>query len=62
MLQRKLECVEIIEMKDPIQKVESCGDKILVITQSRGLKVKVSLFWLLVKYMLGTAGFRLCNQ
>ncbi|XP_038980484.1 putative E3 ubiquitin-protein ligase LIN-1 isoform X2 [Phoenix dactylifera] len=39
MLQRKLECVEVIEMKDPIQKVESCGDKILVITQSHGLKV-----------------------
>ncbi|KAG1338712.1 putative E3 ubiquitin-protein ligase LIN-1 [Cocos nucifera] len=39
MLQRKLECVEVIEMKDPIQKVESSGDKILVITQSRGLKV-----------------------
>lgn len=39
MVQRKLECVEVIEMKDPIQKVDSCGDKILVVTQSRGLKV-----------------------
>ncbi|WOL00436.1 E3 ubiquitin-protein ligase [Canna indica] len=39
MPQKKLECVEVIEMKEPIQKVESYCDKILVITKSRGLKV-----------------------
>ncbi|KAG1371264.1 putative E3 ubiquitin-protein ligase LIN-1 [Cocos nucifera] len=39
MIQRKLECVEVIEMKDPIQKVDTCGDKILMVTQSNGLKV-----------------------
>ncbi|XP_008789861.4 putative E3 ubiquitin-protein ligase LIN-1 isoform X1 [Phoenix dactylifera] len=39
MVQRKLECVEVIEMKDPVQKVDSYGDKILIVTQSCGLKV-----------------------
>lgn len=44
MIRRKLECVEVIEMKVPIQKVDTCGDKILIVTQSKGLKVRVSLF------------------
>ncbi|URE36110.1 WD domain, G-beta repeat [Musa troglodytarum] len=39
MVQKKLECVEVIEMKEPIQKLETYGGKILVITRSRGLKV-----------------------
>ncbi|KAJ6824232.1 putative E3 ubiquitin-protein ligase LIN-1 isoform X1 [Iris pallida] len=34
-----LECVEVIKMKEAIQKVSHCGDKIVVVTQSRGLKV-----------------------
>ncbi|URE36106.1 WD domain, G-beta repeat [Musa troglodytarum] len=38
MVQKKLECVEVIEMKEPIQKLETYGGKILVITRSRGLK------------------------
>nr|XP_009411673.2 PREDICTED: putative E3 ubiquitin-protein ligase LIN-1 [Musa acuminata subsp. malaccensis] len=39
MAQKKLECVEVIELKEPIQKLETYGGKILVITRSRGLKV-----------------------
>ncbi|KAG9443806.1 hypothetical protein H6P81_015146 [Aristolochia fimbriata] len=39
MKKRKLECVQVIEMKDPIQKIDSCGQMIFIITQSRGVKV-----------------------
>ncbi|WOL10325.1 E3 ubiquitin-protein ligase [Canna indica] len=39
MAQRKLECIEVIEMKEPIQILETYHDKILAITSSRGLKV-----------------------
>ncbi|MQM11030.1 hypothetical protein Taro_043930 [Colocasia esculenta] len=38
MVQRKLECVEIIDIKESVKKLESYGDKIFVITQGRGLK------------------------
>ncbi|CAA6654300.1 unnamed protein product [Spirodela intermedia] len=39
MVQRKLECLGTIDMKRPVQKLESYGDMIFAITQSRGLKV-----------------------
>uniref|UniRef100_A0A1D1YLZ1 Putative E3 ubiquitin-protein ligase LIN-1 n=1 Tax=Anthurium amnicola TaxID=1678845 RepID=A0A1D1YLZ1_9ARAE len=39
MVQRKLECVEIIDIKEPVQKLGSSGDKVFVVTQGRGLKV-----------------------
>lgn len=40
MAQRKLECIEVIDMTEPVQNLETFGDKILVITQSHGLKVR----------------------
>ncbi|XP_020276474.1 putative E3 ubiquitin-protein ligase LIN-1 isoform X2 [Asparagus officinalis] len=39
MMNKKLECVEVIHMKESIQKVASYGEKIFVVTQSKGLKV-----------------------
>lgn len=39
MINRKLECLEVIQMKEPIQKINSYGDKIFVVTQTKGLKV-----------------------
>lgn len=39
MVQRKLECLGTIDMKRPVQKLESYGEMIFAITQSRGLKV-----------------------
>jgi len=40
MINRKLEYVEDMQMKEPIQKVDSYGDKIFVVTKSKGLKVQ----------------------
>ncbi|KAG9453404.1 hypothetical protein H6P81_006308 [Aristolochia fimbriata] len=39
MKKRKLECVQVIELKDSIQKIDSCGQMIFIITQSCGVKV-----------------------
>ncbi|KAM7258732.1 hypothetical protein ACFE04_014473 [Oxalis oulophora] len=39
MLQRKLECIELIPTKAPIQKLDTYGQMIAVITQSHRLKV-----------------------
>lgn len=44
MTNKKLECVEEIQMEDPIQKLESYGDKIFVVTQSKSLKVQGLIF------------------
>ncbi|KAK1293369.1 putative E3 ubiquitin-protein ligase LIN-1 [Acorus calamus] len=38
MVQRKLECVEVIEMKEPINRIDSFGQLIFIITHGRGLK------------------------
>ncbi|OAY79454.1 putative E3 ubiquitin-protein ligase LIN-1, partial [Ananas comosus] len=38
-VQGKLECVEVIQMKEPVQKLDSYGDKIIVIMQNRSIKV-----------------------
>lgn len=41
---KELECVEVIQIKETIQKVGSYGDKIFVVTQSKGLKVQALIF------------------
>ncbi|XP_004963834.1 putative E3 ubiquitin-protein ligase LIN-1 [Setaria italica] len=38
MAQRKLECVEVIQTREAVQKLDICGDKILVLTQNNVLK------------------------
>ncbi|KAI0493831.1 hypothetical protein KFK09_023956 [Dendrobium nobile] len=38
-VQKKLECVEVIQVKEPVQKVGTYNEKILIVTQSRGIKV-----------------------
>ncbi|KAK1317170.1 putative E3 ubiquitin-protein ligase LIN-1 [Acorus calamus] len=38
LVQRKLECVEVIEMKEPINRIDSFGQLIFIITHGRGLK------------------------
>ncbi|XP_047046019.1 putative E3 ubiquitin-protein ligase LIN-1 [Lolium rigidum] len=42
MAQRKLECVEVIRMKDAVQKFGIYGDKIIVLTQKKVLKFSCS--------------------
>jgi len=39
MAQHKLECVEVIQTREAVQKLDICGDKILVLTQNNVLKV-----------------------
>ncbi|XP_058000933.1 putative E3 ubiquitin-protein ligase LIN-1 isoform X2 [Hevea brasiliensis] len=39
MVHRKLECIEVIAMKESIQKIETYGQMIFIITQSHGMKV-----------------------
>ncbi|KAF8387859.1 hypothetical protein HHK36_026521 [Tetracentron sinense] len=39
MVQRKLECVEVMETKEPIHKIDTHNHLIFVVTQSRGIKV-----------------------
>lgn len=43
MHRKKLECVEVIEMKEVIHKIDTHGQLIFVITKSHGLKVRISL-------------------
>ncbi|XP_066368264.1 putative E3 ubiquitin-protein ligase LIN-1 isoform X3 [Miscanthus floridulus] len=38
MAQHKLECVEMIQTREAVQKVDICGDKVLVLTQNNVLK------------------------
>ncbi|CAL4900306.1 unnamed protein product [Urochloa decumbens] len=38
MAQHKLECVEVIQTREIVQKLDICGDKILVLTQNNVLK------------------------
>lgn len=40
MVQKKFECIEVMEMKESVLKVDTMGEKILIITQRSGLKVK----------------------
>jgi hypothetical protein len=44
MVQRKIECVDIMQMKEPIQNLETFGDHFLIIMTSRSLKVTVFSF------------------
>ncbi|RZC94122.1 hypothetical protein C5167_016817 [Papaver somniferum] len=39
MVNQKLECIEVISTTEPIHKIETCGQQIFLITESRGLKV-----------------------
>lgn len=39
MLQKKFECLETIEVKEPVHNINTFGERIFVATQSRGLKV-----------------------
>lgn len=39
MVQRKLECIEVICMKDPVRHVYSQGQLIFVVAQTHGIKV-----------------------
>lgn len=39
MLHSKLECVEVIPMKEPIQHLDAYGEMIFVLTNGHGLKV-----------------------
>jgi len=43
MAQHKLECVEVIQTREAVQKLDICGDKILVLTQNNVLKVLIDL-------------------
>jgi hypothetical protein len=43
MIQYKLECVEVIQIREPVQKFQICTDKIIVLTQNSVLKVLVCL-------------------
>ena len=43
MAQRKLECVEVIQIKDAVQKFGIYGDKIIVLTQKKVLKVHICI-------------------
>jgi hypothetical protein len=43
MAQRKLECVEMIQTREAVQKLDICGDKVLVLTQNNVLKVLIDL-------------------
>jgi hypothetical protein len=45
MAQRKLECVEVIRIKDAVQKFGIYGDKIIVLTQKKVLKVHICFLW-----------------
>ena len=40
MVQKKLECIEVIVTKEPIQKLETYGQMIFMITQGQRIKVK----------------------
>jgi adenine C2-methylase RlmN of 23S rRNA A2503 and tRNA A37 len=44
MVQRKIECVNVMRMKEPIQNLETFGDNFFVIMASRSLKVTVFSF------------------
>lgn len=48
MLHRKLECVEVIPMKEPIQQLDACGKMIFVLTHGHGLKVTKEITVVLV--------------
>ncbi|RZC52999.1 hypothetical protein C5167_011855 [Papaver somniferum] len=39
MVNQKLGCIEVISTTEPIHKIETCGQQIFLITESRGLKV-----------------------
>jgi len=39
MIQRKLECVEVIALKEPIHHLRAHGETIFAISESHGLKV-----------------------
>ncbi|KAI3923516.1 hypothetical protein MKW92_008295 [Papaver armeniacum] len=39
MVNQKVECMEVISTTEPIHKIETCGQQIFLITESRGLKV-----------------------
>jgi hypothetical protein len=41
--QHKLECVEVIQIREHVQKFDICSDKIIVLTQNSILKVLVGL-------------------
>jgi len=43
MAQPKLECVEMIQTREAVQKLDICGDKVLVLTQNNVLKVLIDL-------------------
>lgn len=44
MAQRKLECVEVIQTREAVLKLDICGDKMLVLTQNNVLKVLIDLY------------------
>lgn len=41
MAQRKLECVEVFQIKESVQKFDIYGDKIIVLTHKNVLKVRI---------------------
>jgi hypothetical protein len=43
MAQRKLECVEMIQIREAVQKLDICGDKVLVLAQNNVFKVLTDL-------------------
>lgn len=44
MIQRKLECVEVIALKEPIHHLRAHGETIFAIAESQGLKVMLQNF------------------
>lgn len=36
---KKMECIEVIETKEPIRHLNTCGDMIFAITRGQGIKV-----------------------
>lgn len=48
MLHQKLECIEVISIKEPIQHLDAYGNMIIVVTNSHELKVTKTITVLLI--------------
>lgn len=62
MLHQKLECIEVISIKEPIQHLDAYGNMIIVVTNSHELKVtKTITVVLVVIEMIIVMKVILCN-
>lgn len=56
MAQRKLECVEVFQIKEAVQKFDIYGDKIIVLTHKNVLKVHISHLLPVLSGIISTNG------